>query len=198
MMPRRCCSRRPVQTANSRNRNRGGQRAEERAECWRRGLNYPVTDPDDAAIESDFCHGVRVEGEGRERAGATTFPIYSGIRKPHLFLGRHRCRLASAQHAHLPRAGAEYLRAEGLHKARQAASTRARGRHAPIHPEPAIHGLQETIDDCAVVMGISTIHMVSLILYFDYPGIPKLTPLPPGCACSGSATGSDFAKFLEI
>jgi hypothetical protein len=46
----------------AKSRKRGGERVEERGECWRRGMNHAVADRDDAVIESNFGHGFGVGG----------------------------------------------------------------------------------------------------------------------------------------
>ena len=120
-----------------------------------KGLNYAVTDRDDAAIESNFCHGVRVEGEVGNQREQQFIPAFAS----HLFLGPHRCRLASAQHllTCLARARNTFV-PEGPHKARQAASSRARKARpdSPRTRNPV--GLQENYRRLSRCYGYSTIY----------------------------------------
>jgi hypothetical protein len=64
-------------------RKLSGERVEERSECWRRGLNYAVSDCDRiSVIESNLGHGGGGVGNQRHDLSVHEFP---GTRKPHLF-----------------------------------------------------------------------------------------------------------------
>ena len=68
-------------------RKRGGERVEERGECWRMSLNEAVADCDGGVIESNFGQGVGAEGEGEEPAGTYDPPNLSRHSQPTSELG---------------------------------------------------------------------------------------------------------------